>query len=63
MLGFKPVVGKSPLLFEGHEEPYTELIKDLVPPPNAISFDTEAAVLTRIEGSWDTRSEFEQVEK
>ncbi|MGO4574127.1 hypothetical protein [Microvirga sp. 2TAF3] len=62
MLGFKPAPGKEPLLFEGHDEPYLELVKDLTPPHNAISPDTDAATLFRVEGFWDARSEFEAVE-
>src|ERR1700677_1518335 len=51
ILGFKNAEGKKLVYFEGHEEPYTELVKELVPPPNAISF--------RIEGAWDAPSEYE----
>ena len=29
--------GKKPVYFEGHEEPYIELVKELTPPANAIS--------------------------
>ncbi|MGQ0682150.1 hypothetical protein [Bradyrhizobium sp.] len=59
ILGFKTVEGKGPLYFEGHEEPYTELVKELVLPPNAISAGTDSAVLFRVEGSWDAPSEYE----
>lgn len=62
MLGFKPAPGKEPLLFEGHDEPYIELIKELTPPQNAITTASDAAVLFRIEGYWDAQSEFEVVE-
>ncbi|MEE1609718.1 hypothetical protein [Microvirga sp. CF3016] len=62
MLGFKHASGKKPLLFEAHEAPYIELIKELIPPSDAISVETDAAVLTRIEGSWDTPSKFEAIE-
>jgi hypothetical protein len=61
LLGFKPVEGKEPLHFEGHEEPYIELVKHLPLPENAISERTESAVLFRIEGAWDQASEFESV--
>ena len=37
ILGFKNVEGKKPVYFDGHEEPYIELVKELTPPPNAIS--------------------------
>lgn len=59
VLGFKNAEGKKPVYFEGHEEPYIELVKDLTPPANAISVSTDAAILFRIEGSWDAPSEYE----
>ncbi|MBZ6076504.1 hypothetical protein [Microvirga puerhi] len=59
LLGFRPVPNKDPLYFEGHDEPYLELIKELNPPKNAITADSDTAVLFRIEGQWDDRSEFE----
>ncbi|WP_246504707.1 hypothetical protein [Microvirga antarctica] len=59
MLGFQPAPGKVPLHFEGHDEPYHELVKVLTPPADAISSETDTAVLFRIEGHWDARSEFE----
>lgn len=58
-LGFKKVEGKKPVYFEGHAEPYIELVKELTPPPNAISEHTDATVLFRIEGSWDAPSQYE----
>jgi hypothetical protein len=61
MLGFK-AVNKEPLVFEGHDEPYLELVKELTPPQNAISSETEVSVLFRVEGFWDDRSDFEAVE-
>lgn len=59
LLGFKQAEGKKPLLFAGHDEPYIELVKELTPPYNAITADTDAAILFRVEGQWDVRSEFE----
>jgi hypothetical protein len=59
ILGFKNAEGKKPIYFEGHEEPYIELVKDLTPPANAISVSTDPAILFRIEGSWDAPSEYE----
>ncbi len=59
VLGFKNVDGKKPVYFEGHEEPYIELVKELTPPANAISEHTDANVLFRTEGYWDAPSEFE----
>ena len=61
MLGFEAASGKEPLFFEGHDEPYHELVKVLTPPVNAISCETDTAVLFRIEGYWDARSDFEGV--
>jgi hypothetical protein len=61
VLGFKNAEGKKPVYFEGHEEPYTELVKELVPPPNAISVSTDSVVLFRIEGAWDAPSKFEAI--
>lgn len=57
--GFKNVEGKKPVYFDGHEEPYTELVKELTPPPNAISDRTDATVLFRTEGYWDAPSKYE----
>lgn len=62
MLGFKPAPGKEPLFFEGHDEPYIELVKSLSPPDNAITTASDAAVLFRVEGYWDAQSKFEAVE-
>jgi hypothetical protein len=62
VLGFRDVPHKAPLYFDGHDEPYVELVKYLTPPVDAISSDTEAAVLFRVEGFWDVQSEFEAVE-
>jgi hypothetical protein len=59
MLGFKAIDGKEPVLFEGHDEPYIELVKHLQIPSNAISEKTEASILFRTEGYWDAPSEFE----
>ncbi len=56
---FKNAADKPALYFEGHEEPYLELVKELPLPANAISEKTDAAVLFRIEGFWDAPSEFE----
>jgi hypothetical protein len=55
-LGFKNAEGKAPFHFDGHPEPYIELVKELTPPLNAISASTEAAVLFRTEGFWDAPS-------
>jgi hypothetical protein len=59
LFGFRKAEGKAPVYFDGHPEPYIELVKDLTPPENAISVSSDAAVLFRTEGFWDTPSEFE----
>lgn len=59
VLGFKAVEGKKPVYFDGHDEPYIELIKHLTPPANAISEATDATVLFRTEGYWDAPSKYE----
>ena len=62
ILGFRNAEGKDPVYFAGHDEPYIELVKDLTPPENAISNSTDATVLFRTEGFWDTPSKFEFAE-
>jgi hypothetical protein len=59
ILGFKNAEGKKPIYFDGHPEPYIELVKELTPPANAISVSTDPAVLFRTEGFWDAPSEYE----
>ena len=59
ILGFKNAEGKEPFYFDGHAEPYIELVKELTPPENAISLQTDTAVMFRIEGCWDAPSQFE----
>jgi hypothetical protein len=59
LLGFKKADGKKPVYFEGHDQPYIELVKDLTPPDNAISETTDSVVLFRTEGFWDAPSRFE----
>jgi hypothetical protein len=59
ILGFKNAEDKAPFHFDGHSEPYVELVKELAPPENAISLRTDTAVLFRIEGFWDAPSDFE----
>ena len=59
MLGFRTEPNKPPLIFDGHDEPYVELVKDLTLPHNAISVETDPSILFRVEGFWDERSEFE----
>jgi len=59
LLRFEEVIDKAPVLFQGHTEPYIELVKHLTVPVDAISDKTDATVLFRIEGEWETRSNFE----
>lgn len=59
VLGFKIVEGKAPVYFDGHEEPYLELVKILHPPFDAITPDTDPTVMFRVEGEWDIASTFE----
>jgi hypothetical protein len=59
LFGFKPAEGKKPVYFEGHDQPYIELVKELTPPDNVISESTDSIVLFRTEGFWDAPSEFE----
>jgi len=54
LLGFRPVEGKAPFRLEGHPEEYVELVKLLPLPNNVIDETTEAKVLFRIEGAWDS---------
>ena len=61
ILGFKNAEGKRPIFFDGHTEPYIELVRELTPPANAISVSTDPAVLFRIEGFWDAPSKYEAV--
>lgn len=59
ILGFRNADNKAPLYFDGHPEPYIELVKELTPPKNAISASTDPAVLFRVEGFWDAPSIYE----
>jgi len=43
--------GRAPFTFSDHE--YVETIKQLSPPDNAISIDSDPMVLLRPEGAWD----------
>jgi hypothetical protein len=59
ILGFRNAEGKAPFCFNGHREPYIELVRELTPPDNAISLRTDTAILFRTEGFWDAPSKFE----
>lgn len=59
LLRFEVVTSKEPTLFRGHDEPYIELVKYLDVPDDAISEDLSAAILFRVEGTWDQPSAYE----
>jgi len=59
LFGFKESKDKPPLRFAGHDTHYVELVKVLSVPTNAIGKESAASVLMRIEGNWDSPSEFE----
>jgi hypothetical protein len=59
VLGFVPVDGKEPMYFDGESEPYLELVKFLDPHPRPISDKASIAALFRVEGRWETPSQFE----
>ncbi len=61
LFGFKKAEGKAPFCFDGHGEPYIELVKELTPPLDAISVSTDPVVMFRTEGFWDAPSEYEAV--
>ncbi len=58
MLGFKPLNDRPPTL-SGDGEPFIELVKELTVPSDAISIDTDAGMLFRVEGYWQIPSAFE----
>ncbi len=58
-LGFKIDETKEPFTFEGHAEPYLELVKTLAVPSDAVGERTDIATLFRTEGAWTTASRFE----
>jgi len=55
--GFHNVPGKPPV--EYHGEKYIELVRPLEVPSNAITPETDVAVLFRTEGDWDTPAKYE----
>ncbi len=55
--GFRDVPGKPPA--EYHGEKYFELMRQLEIPSNAISIDTDTAILFRTEGDWDIPAKYE----
>jgi hypothetical protein len=61
LLGFREVAHRPPTL-SGDGEPFLELVKDLAPPADAISIDTDPNVLLRVEGAWHVPSAFEMGE-
>jgi hypothetical protein len=59
LMKFEEVTSKERLTFNGHPEPYVELVKQLDVPGDAITADTDIATLFRVEGTWDQASRFE----
>lgn len=57
--GFKENISKEPVIYKNGFA-YKELVKDLSPPPDAITEATEIPVLYRIEGAWDVPARFEK---
>ena len=57
-LGFKEVTGKPAAVY--HDEPHVELIRELPVPNNAITLNTDPAVMFRTEGEWDAAAKYEQ---
>jgi hypothetical protein len=55
ILGFQRV-DKEPVYFDGHDDPYVELIKYLTVPNDAIGLQSDVATLFRVEGEWDNAS-------
>jgi hypothetical protein len=58
LLGFKRVQERAAVTTQGHE-PYLQLVKQLEPPPNAITLQTHPEIMFRIEGKWDQPGAFE----
>lgn len=59
LLGFRVIEGKEPVLFDGYDEPFIDLVRDLEPPSDAITIHSDTAVLYRVEGAWDRPAEIE----
>ena len=58
VLGFKQLNERPPTL-SGDGEPFLELVKELKVPNDAISIDTDAGMMFRVEGYWHVPSAFE----
>ncbi len=58
VLGFKPLNDRPPAL-SGDGESFLELVKELKVPTDAISIETDAGVMFRVEGHWHVPSAFE----
>jgi hypothetical protein len=58
VLGFREIRDR-PAIFSGDGEQFVELIKDLTIPTDAISIETDANILFRVEGAWQVASAFE----
>jgi len=58
LLGFRQVAHRVQTM-SGDGETFLELVKELAPPADAISIDTDPNVLLRVEGAWQVPSPFE----
>lgn len=56
LFGYRINTDKGEFSVPGHETPYFELIKDIPPVTDALSIETDAHILSRVEGSWEKPS-------
>jgi predicted GNAT family N-acyltransferase len=61
LFGFRPVEGRPPFLIAGHDEPYIELVRHLDVPDDAITPQSDANRMFRIEGRWDEPTPIEML--
>lgn len=53
------VLDRPPVQIAGHPEPYLTVVGTIAPRDDAITLETDGAVLLRVEGDWDKPSAFE----
>lgn len=56
LFGYKINKEKGEFHVPGHDLPYFELIKEIAPIAGALSIESDARVLSRVEGAWDVPS-------
>lgn len=56
LFGYSINQEKGAFEIPGSEKTYFELYKTLTPPPEAVSINSDATVLSRLEGSWESPS-------